>query len=99
MYKPYIYKAYLVETSNYKSGKAITASVMVNILKEGGCMTFWDFSGFVKWSLAQAQRWSEAVIAAEHLHQRALEGNAGIKMGTAGTCRRAGGFFFFFFLH
>lgn len=41
---------------------------------------------------------SEAVIASEHLHQRTLEGNGGIKMGTAGTYRRAGRFFFFFFL-
>lgn len=39
--------------------------------------------------LARAQQQSEAVIAAERLHQRALEGNGGIKMGTAGTYRRA----------
>lgn len=50
--------------------------------------------GFVTRSLAQAQQQSEAVIAAEHLHQRALEGNGGIKMGTAGTHRRAECFFF-----
>lgn len=42
---------------------------------------------------------SEAVIASEHLHQRTLEGNGGIKMGTAGTYRRAGRFFFFFFFN
>lgn len=48
-------------------------------------------------SLACAQQQSEAVIAAERLHQRALEGNGGIKLGTAGTYRRAGCFFFLFF--
>lgn len=55
--------------------------------------------GFVRGSLARAQQQSEAVIAAEHLHQRALEGNGGIKMGTAGTYRRAECFFssIFFF--
>lgn len=47
-------------------------------------------------SLAWAQQQFEAVIAAERLHQRALEGNGGIKMGTAGTYRRAGCFFFYF---
>lgn len=46
-------------------------------------------------SLARAQHQSEAVIAAECLHQRALEGNGGIKMGTAGTYTRAGCFCFF----
>jgi len=47
--------------------------------------------------LAWAQQQSEAVIAAERLHQRALEGNGGIKMGTAGTNRRAECFIFFHF--
>lgn len=47
---------------------------------------------FVKWSLAWAQQQSEP----ERLHQRALEGNGGIKLGTAGIYRQAGCFFFFF---
>lgn len=70
--------------------------------RDGGSTTLGDIvlqkhtgSGFVKWSLARAQQQSEAVIAAERLHQRALEGNGGIKMGTAGTYRRAECFFFF----
>lgn len=71
--------------------------------RDGGSTTLGDIvllkhtgSGFVKWSLALAQQQSETVIAAERLHQRALEGNGGIKMGTAGTYRRAECFFFFF---
>lgn len=69
--------------------------------RDGGFTTLGDIvlqkhteSGFVKWSLACAQQQSEAVIAAERLHQRALEGNGEIKMGTAGTYRRACFFFF-----
>lgn len=61
-------------------------------LRDGGSTTLGDIvlqkrtdSGFVRGSLAWAQQQSEAVIAAERLHQRALEGNSGIKMGTAGT--------------
>lgn len=71
--------------------------------RDGGFTTLGDIilqkhtgPGFVKRSLAWAQQQSEAVIAAERLHQRALEGNGGIKMGTAGTYRRAECFFFFF---
>lgn len=48
------------------------------------------------------ERWRNGFIrgggsAAERLRQRALEGNGGIKTGTAGTHRRAERFFFSFF--
>lgn len=60
-------------------------------------MLFYERPVFVRGRLAQAQQQSEAMIAAERLHQSALRANGGIKTGTAGTCRLAACFFFFFF--